>query len=100
MENERKFTVKIRRIEGAEVRLNAEQLDGKTFNFVKGWMIESSDSKFYAGEVAMLPRDVNYPTDAPHWIASGDLIPIEETDNRPAWGVGIRSTNYGEIIDD
>ena len=55
------------------VRENAEAIDGKTFYFVHGWHIEEEDSSIYAGEIAMLPVDDNYPDDAPPWLSSGDL---------------------------
>lgn len=66
-----KYRVKIRRTEGLEVRPEAEQIDGKVFNFIHGWVIE--DRKQYHGEIAWIPRDPNYPDDGPTWIASGDL---------------------------
>jgi len=65
-----KFRVKIRR-DLAEVRPEAEIIDGKVYNFSEGWIIDSS---LYDGEIAMIPRDLNYPDDAPAWIAAGDLI--------------------------
>ena len=62
--SKQRFTVRIRRDIGREVRPEAEQLDGKTYTFT------------YPGEQAWLPRDSTYPVGAPPWIASGDL---EET---------------------
>jgi hypothetical protein len=32
------------------------------------------DTYFYPREIAYIPKDKNYPIDAPCWIASGDLI--------------------------
>ncbi len=55
-----------------------EAIDGKVYNFDLGWVIEESDSSLYVGESAMLPRDFDYPDEAPPWIASGDLIPVKE----------------------
>lgn len=66
-----KFKVQLRR--DWQVKPNAEQLDGKVYEFYHGWVIEKEDSDLYAGETAMIPSDENYPRDAPCWIASGDL---------------------------
>ena len=66
------YRIKIRRAL-AEVRPDAECLDGKVFNFEFGWRILKSDSSIYVGEVAMISRDSGYPKEAPIWIASGDL---------------------------
>jgi hypothetical protein len=68
------MTVKLRRDDNFQVKPEAEQLDGKTFAFSSGWDITEDDSGIYVGEIAMIPRDESYPTDAPLWIASGDLI--------------------------
>lgn len=62
----------IRRRIGRLVRANAEQLDGKIFNFEPGYTMDDEDP--YPGECAMIPDDPNYPKDAPWWIASGDLV--------------------------
>ena len=70
--NTKRFTVKIRRDFVRDVRDNAEQIDGKTFVFRFGWPMEDDDP--YPGEDAWIPEDDNYPRDAPHWLASGDLI--------------------------
>jgi len=67
-----KFTVKIRREIGREVRPEAEQIDGKTYNFTHGWVMNNDDP--YPTEIAYIPRDNEYPDEAPTWIASGDLI--------------------------
>ncbi len=69
-----KFKVKIRRISFPDVRPEAEQIDGNVYNFELGWLIGKSDPSIYKNENAMIPRDLNYPNDAPTWIASGDLI--------------------------
>lgn len=66
--------VAIRRDIGRDVRPGAEQLDGRVFVFIYGWMMEDDDP--YPGEVAMIPDDPTYPVGAPHWIASGDLMQI------------------------
>jgi hypothetical protein len=66
------FTVKVRRGEGLSVKPEAEQIDGKTYRFIRGWII---DHGMYLGEIAWCPQDKNYPLDAPAWIASGDLVP-------------------------
>lgn len=64
---------------GAEfiVRPNAEQVDGKIFNFEMGWELDDGDLQAHPecqrGESAWLPRDQNYPKTAPCWISSGDL---------------------------
>ena len=59
-----------------EVKPEAEQLDGKIYNFVDGWVMTSEDTSLYTGEKAMIPEDDKYPPDAPTWIARGDLIYI------------------------
>ncbi len=55
----------------APIKTCAKQLDGKIYNFTKGWVIDDHD--LYEGETAMIPRDDKYPEFAPTWIASGDL---------------------------
>ena len=67
-----KYTVKIRKEIGKEVRPEAEQIDGKTYNFTTGWVMGEDDP--YPTETAYIPRDPNYPDEAPTWIASGDLV--------------------------
>jgi len=67
-----KMTVKIRRELGMEVKPEAEEIDGKTYNFTVGWIMNDEDA--YPNETAYIPRDPDYPDDAPIWIASGDLI--------------------------
>ncbi len=67
------FTVHIRRDHGKPIRPEAEQLDGNSYTFEKGWTMDANDP--YPGEVAWIPRDPVYPLDAPTWIASGDLEP-------------------------
>ena len=66
----KRFTVRIRRNIGP-VRPEAEQIDGKTYTFTTGWLMDEIDP--YPGEQAWLPQDPTYPVDAPPWIASGDL---------------------------
>ena len=72
------FTVKLRRGNGLIVKPEAEQLDGKTFIFRDGWILEDRDTDLYVGEMAMIPNDFDWPADAPAWIASGDLVPYEQ----------------------
>jgi hypothetical protein len=69
------FTVKIRQGKGLKVTPEAEQIDGKTFCFIQGWIIEEG---MYTGEIAWYVRDDSYPLDAPIWLASGDLVPAEK----------------------
>ena len=71
------FLVKIRRNIGLVVKPEAEQIDGKTYVFRFGWEMTEEDT--YPGEIAWIPDDSNYPADAPHWIASGDLISVKIT---------------------
>lgn len=66
-----RFTVRIRRDIGREVKPEAEQLDGMTYDFRFGWLMDEGDP--YPGEDAWIPHDPAYPIDAPTWIASGDL---------------------------
>lgn len=72
--NPKPMRVAIRRDLGREVRPEAEQTDGRVYLFGYGWMMEDDDP--YPGEVAMIPEDPTYPADAPHWIASGDLVAL------------------------
>ncbi len=67
----KRFKVAIRRDLRA-VRPNAEQLEGKTYVFTYGWVMDKNDP--YPGEIAYLPHDPSYPVDAPCWVASGDLV--------------------------
>ena len=64
-------TVRIRRGGDWHVRPNAEQIDGRTYRFRYGWVMDEDDP--YPGEVAFLPDDPAYPDDGPTWVASGDL---------------------------
>jgi hypothetical protein len=66
------MTVKIRKELGIKVKPEAEEIDGKTYNFTVGWVMNDEDA--YPTETAYIPRDPNYPDEAPIWIASGDLI--------------------------
>ena len=50
----------------------AEKIDGKTYSFTQGWVMDNDDP--YPNETAYIPRDPDYPDEAPIWIASGDLI--------------------------
>ena len=68
-----RFTVKIRK-ELATVKPESELVDGKSFEFVEGWIMDEDDTSIYVGEAAMIPHDAEYPIEAPIWIASGDLI--------------------------
>ena len=70
-----KMRVRIRRGTEWEVRPEAEQLDGRVFEFERAWTMGESDP--YPGEMAYMPNDETYPHGAPIWIASGDLERIE-----------------------
>ena len=70
------MSVKIRRDIGKKVKTEAEQIDGKTYMFITGWLMGEDDP--CPNEYAMIPRDNTYPIDAPPWIASGDLV-LEDT---------------------
>jgi hypothetical protein len=72
-----KLTVCIRKDYSKPVRPEALQLDGNSYVFERGWIMDADDP--YPGEVAWIPCDPAYPSDAPTWIASGDLgeCPIE-----------------------
>jgi len=67
--------VRIRRNIGRGVKPEAEQLDGRIFNFRFGWEMNDDDS--YPGEAAFIPDDSRYPTNAPIWLASGDLESLD-----------------------
>jgi hypothetical protein len=66
----KKYKVKIRRGNNWKVKPEAEELDGKVFNFKYGWTFD--EDEMYAGEYAMQFIDENQPLS---WMASGDLIP-------------------------
>jgi hypothetical protein len=66
-----RMRVAIRRGLGRDVREEAEQTDGRTYEFCLGWHMEDGDP--YPGEFAMIPTDKGYPRGAPHWVATGDL---------------------------
>lgn len=73
------YTVKIRRGEEWIVRENVTEIDGKVYLFREGWIIGPEDTGIYVGETAMIPKyDSDYPKDAPHWIASGDLVEVKD----------------------
>lgn len=66
----KRFKVCIRR-RSLEVRPEAEQIDGNTYNFRYGWEMEEGDP--YPGEQAWIADDSDYPDTAPVWVSSGDL---------------------------
>jgi hypothetical protein len=70
--------IKLRRSDVFVVKPNAEQIDGKTFLFEFGWVIDKDDTGLpIVGEHAMVPcQEQDYPRGAPTFIASGDLIQI------------------------
>lgn len=72
------LTVHIRRSYSRTIRPEAEQLEGNSYVFEKGWTMDEGDP--YPGEVAWIPRDPFYPPDAPVWIASGDLLEGQDDD--------------------
>ncbi len=58
----------------ADIKPEAEQLDGKIFDFQQGWVMDAADTSIYIGETAMIPtRGQDWPENAPSWIASGDM---------------------------
>lgn len=67
--------VAIRRISGKPVRPEAEAIDGQEFTFGFGWTMGKAEA--YPGEAVWVPRDNNYPKNAPTWLTSGDLQPID-----------------------
>lgn len=67
-------TVRLRRGEGWEVKPEAEGVDGETFIFRAGWLIEDG---MYEGEWAML-FEKGGPPETFFWVASGDLDVISE----------------------
>jgi hypothetical protein len=76
------FVVRIRRNIGKKrIRPEAEQLEGKTYKFEFGWVMDDNDP--YPNETAWLPSDPAYPVDGPTWIASEDLIPLPQGEVQP-----------------
>ena len=72
----KRYLVSIRR-NLAEVKPEAEQVDGKVYSFREGWPIGDEETSIYQGEWAMIAWDKDYPDTAPTWIASGDLQEVE-----------------------
>jgi len=70
-----KMTVQIRKNGDWNIKPEALQIDGKTYQFREMFSLTEDDSSIYVGEKAMMAVDPNYPKDAPVWIASGDLVP-------------------------
>jgi len=68
-----KAKIKLRRGEGFKVKKEAECLDGNTYTMEASWMIEDG---MYKGEWAMMSRE--FPSGAPSWVASGDVIVKDE----------------------
>lgn len=74
-------TVAIRRGPGWPVKPEAEAIDGLTRVFQASWVIGTDDHSLYVGEWAMLIEpSQDWPRDAPHWIATGDLVVHEEVE--------------------
>lgn len=76
----KRYRVQIRREIGLQVKLEAEQLDGKVYAFTPTFRLHEDefDGKYF-GEYAMVPADdQGWPEDAPTWIASGDLVEVKE----------------------
>ncbi len=71
--NDGRYKVKLRRGNNFKVKPEAEQTDGKVYEFLTGWIMDKEDTRIYIGETTMHPHDETYPKDAPSWIASGDL---------------------------
>lgn len=53
------------------VKPEAEQIDGKIYEFRYGWEMGEGDP--YPGDTAWIPVSKDYPVDAPAWIACDDL---------------------------
>ena len=66
----RRATIRLRRGGDWRVKPEAEQYDGKGFEFVRGWQITDEDSGIYAGEIAWVPTTNGVEIG---WFASGDL---------------------------
>jgi hypothetical protein len=65
------FQVKLRRSEKYQVKPNAEQIDGRTFQFVHRFIVDEGLCK---GEAAWMPDyNSDYPPDAPAWVSEKDL---------------------------
>jgi hypothetical protein len=69
----KKYKVKIRRGDNWKVKPEAEELDGKVFEFKYGWTFD--EDEMYAGEYAMQFVDETSPLS---WMASGDLVEVVE----------------------
>lgn len=81
----KRMTIKVRRDIGKEVKPEVEQVDGKTYWFRPGWLMDENDP--YPNEEAWIVNDLTYPLyDAPIWIASGDLIEPEPKGTCPTCG--------------
>lgn len=71
-------TVKMRRGDGWHVKPCAEQIEGRRHRFLYGWKMDEGDTSLYAGEIAWIADHADWPSDAPAWVASGDLADIVE----------------------
>lgn len=68
------YKVTIRKSFG-EIPENVRAIDGKVFVFMSSGYIVGGHAD---GEVRMVPVDKNYPTDAPKFLALGDLERIDD----------------------
>lgn len=68
-------TVKLRRGDGFVVRPECEEDDGKDVVLSSGWKFEDGEREQYRGEWAMVDNSRQLGV---AWIASGDLIDMQE----------------------
>lgn len=72
------YTVELRRGKRFRIDAQAEPLEGRTFRFKPGFTIANELGGYYAGELAMVAIDDDYPEAAPRWLPSGDLRPAAD----------------------
>ena len=71
-----KFTIRVRRDFVRPVKPEVEPVDGGSYWFTFGWT--QGDCDPYPGEGAFIADDPAYPSFAPRWISSGDLVRLSE----------------------
>lgn len=69
--------VRARRGEGWKLRPGTEAIDGREFVVVAEWQIGEEERPQYKGEFALYSREL-YDACGINWIASGDVVFLEE----------------------
>lgn len=78
-------------------RPNARLINGKTYNFEPSYSVNLEDSEWFIGDEVMIPRDPDYPLDAPRWIDSEHLVMVRCLD---AEQYELFEVEGGEFVED